>query len=261
MAFNYLNVAIDGSGIAFITLNRPAVHNAFNEAMVRELIDLLEHVNTLSTVRVVLLKSQGKSFSAGADITWIQQTQNRDEQACRADAALLAQLMQRLYTLSKTTIALVQGAAYGGGVGLVACCDIALASPEAVFCFSEVKIGLIPAVISPYIILAIGARQAQRYFLTAEKIEASKALSLGLVHELVPSSELLDRGYALAQSLLTSSPSALMAIKKLVQDIAHQPFSDALIQKTVEALTAIRVSDSLPSPASGRGVGGEGLSA
>lgn len=243
MSFKHLNLAIDGSGIALITLSRPAVHNAFDDVMVRELIEVLEHINTLSIVQVVLLKAQGKSFSAGADVAWMQQTQNRDQQACRADAALLAQLMQRLYTLPKTTIALVQGAAYGGGVGLVACCDIALASVEAVFCFSEVKIGLIPAVISPYIILAIGARQAQRYFLTAEKIEAPKALSLGLVHELVAPSELLTRGYALAQTLLTCSPGALKAIKQLVQKLVHTPLSDTSIQQTIEAITAVRVSN------------------
>lgn len=241
--FNHLNLAIDASGIAILTLNRPDMHNAFDDVMIKELISALEHLNQLDAVRVILLKAQGKSFSAGADLAWMQRMASYDKAENLADAALLAQLMYMLYTTEKTTIALVQGVAYGGGVGLVACCDVVLASHEALFCFSEVKIGLIPAIISPYVIRAIGERQAGRYFLTAESFDAAKAMAIGLVHEVVDKTDLLTKGYQLAQQILQNAPHAVKSAKQLIQAVVHQPLDDRLIQKTIEDIASIRVSD------------------
>lgn len=243
MNTHYLNLAIDGSGIAIITLNRPQVHNAFDEVMINELILVLSQLENMDKIRVILLTAAGESFSAGADLAWMQRMVHYNEAENLADAGLLAQLMQKLYTSTKATIALVQGPAYGGGVGLVACCDFVLASAQAVFCFSEVKMGLIPAVISPYVISAIGERQARRYFMTAESITAEKALMMGLVHEIVEAQQLLETGCQLARQILQNAPQAVKQAKQLIQAIAGQTIDASLIKKTVEKIAAIRISE------------------
>lgn len=228
--------------ITTITLNRPEIHNAFDDELIQQLTTTLEKINNDKTVRVVILAANGKSFCAGADLKWMQKMANylRDENL--QDAHALAKLMKTLNDLNKPTIALVQGAAYGGGVGLVACCDIAIASTEASFCFSEVKIGLVPAIISPYSIRAIGERAARRYFLTAEKFSAEEAYRLGLVHLVVPPAELNTTSEKIAKTLLNNSPQAVTAAKQLIAKVTDQAIDNDLIQTTVECIADIRVS-------------------
>ncbi len=242
MNFNYLNLAIDGRGIATLTLNRPEVYNAFDEVMINELTLALNHLEQMDEVRIILLKANGKYFSAGADLAWMQRTIDYDKAQNLADATLLAQLMYKLYSSTKVIIALIQGPTYGGGVGLVSCCDLALASKNATFCFSEVKVGLIPASISPYVILAIGERQARRYFVTAELIRAEKALEIGLIHEIVEEKELLTVGYQFAEGILQNAPQAVKEAKQLIQSVVGRPIDAALIQKSSEKIADIRIS-------------------
>ena len=173
------------NGVAKLILNRPDVHNAFDDVLIAKIITALNHAQENKNVRVVVLTSHGKHFSAGADLNWMKRMARLTKQENRDDAQQLAELMHTLNTLSKPTVALVNGAAYGGAVGLIACCDMAIATQRSRFCLSEVKIGLSPAVISPFVIGAIGERAARRYFLSAEAFDAQKAEQLGLLHDVV----------------------------------------------------------------------------
>jgi methylglutaconyl-CoA hydratase len=243
---------IDDQGIATLTMNRPEVHNAFDDLLITELTAALKSLAANERVRVVLLTGSGRSFSAGADLGWMRRVADYSWDENLSDALGLAALMQSLNELAKPTIALVQGAAYGGGVGLVACCDMAIATEQALFCLSEVKLGLVPAVISPYVVAAIGQRACRRYFLTAEAFDAAEALRLGLVHEVVADdSALQSRGEELATVLLKNGPQAMAAAKELIAAIAGRPVDAGLI-----ADTAGRIADRRAS-AEGR----EGLSA
>jgi methylglutaconyl-CoA hydratase len=177
-------------GVATLTLTRPKVHNAFDDALIAELTDALDALDGDPAVRAVVLTGEGSTFSAGADLNWMRGMAAADEQVNYADSLRLARLMRTLNFLSKPTIARVNGAAYGGGVGLVACCDIAIGVEGAKFSLSEVKLGLVPAVISPYVVAAIGLRQARRLFLSAEVIEASEAERIGLLHQCVAPAQL-----------------------------------------------------------------------
>ncbi|MBY0378697.1 MAG: enoyl-CoA hydratase/isomerase family protein [Gammaproteobacteria bacterium] len=227
--------------IATLTLNRPEVRHAFNEVMVNELLMALKTVAADSSVRVLVLKSKGPVFCAGADLSYMQKMVQYTEAENKADASQLAALMHSLYTLNKPTLALVQGHAYGGGVGLIACCDIVLAVQKAQFCFSEAKLGLSPSVISPYAIRAIGLRQAQRYFLTAQPFDAKTAQHLGLVHECVlDEKELSTQADTFIQQLLKNGPKALAQTKKLLQHNA--PISAELINYTIDHISKLRAS-------------------
>ncbi|WP_305041997.1 enoyl-CoA hydratase/isomerase family protein [Geoalkalibacter sp.] len=237
-----IHTQVDAQGRALVTLNRPEVHNAFDDTLISALTVELRRLEADSAVRVVTLTGAGKSFSAGADLGWMRRMADYSPAENLADAQALAELMRTLDRLAKPTIALVQGPVYGGGVGLVACCDIALASPRAAFCLSEVKLGLIPAVISPYVVAAMGARAARRHFLTAERFSAEEALRLGLVHELVAEGELAARGAALAEQLLQNGPRALVAAKDLVALVAGRAIDTALIAETAERICAARAS-------------------
>jgi len=234
---------IDARGLATVTMNRPELHNAFDDLLIAELTKELRRLDADPQVRVVILAASGKSFSAGADLNWMRRMADYSRQENLADSISLAGLMSTLNRLSKPTIALVQGAAYGGGVGLVACCDIALATDRATFCLSEVKLGLIPAVISPYVVEAIGSRAARRYFLTAERFDAAEAQRLGLVHELVAADELRARGESLAALLVQNGPSALTEAKKLLAVLTNTPIDDAMIAETARRIADIRSSD------------------
>ena len=242
---------IDEQGRATITLNRPEMHNAFDDTLISALIEEFRRLERESSVRVILLAAKGKSFSSGADLNWMRRMADYSFEENRNDAMALAELMKTLANLSKPTIALVQGAAIGGGVGLVACCDIALATENASFCLSEVKLGLIPAVISPYVATAIGARATRRYFLTAERFDASEACRLGLVHEVVRTEDLAEQVENLSRSLLRNGPQAMASVKALVAEVALSSLDDDLIADTAERIAEIRAS------AEGR----EGLSA
>ncbi|TSD86660.1 enoyl-CoA hydratase/isomerase family protein [Mycobacterium sp. KBS0706] len=209
-----------GNGIGTVVMDRPDRHNAFDEHVIAELTAGFARLGADDAVRAVVLRGAGKSFSAGADLDWMRRMAAYDEAANLADAQGLAALMRTIDTLPKPTVALVHGAAYGGGVGLVACCDIAIATEAAAFSLSEVKLGLIPAVISPYVVRAIGVRAARRYFLTAERFDAVEARRLGLVHELAASDGLEEAARQVLAALRGNGPTAVRAAKDLVAAVA-----------------------------------------
>ena len=234
---------IDSRGIATLTLNRPEVHNAFDDNVINSLIMHLEAVAENPSVRVLVLRSEGKNFSAGADLNWMRRMAKNSHQENLVDARGLGRLMQCLNELPKPTVALVQGAAYGGAVGLAACCDLVIATQASQFCLSEVRIGLIPAVISPYVVRAIGERQARRYFLTAEAFSATQAQVWGLVHELVETNQQLDTAKdSLINKLLNNSPCAIKAAKVLIFDVSNKPIAADAIEATANRIADIRVS-------------------
>ncbi|MGV8922373.1 MAG: enoyl-CoA hydratase-related protein [Thermomonas sp.] len=208
--------------VARLRLNRPQVHNAFDAELIGELTAALEQLATDAGVRVLVLEAEGASFSAGADLNWMRGMATASEGANRIDSLALARLMRTLDELPKPTIARVQGAAFGGGVGLVACCDIAIGAEGAKFGLTESKLGLLPAVISPYVIAAIGPRQARRYFATAEIFDAAEALRIGLLHEVVDADALEAAVQAQVSLLLKAGPVAAASAKQLVRDVcAH----------------------------------------
>jgi methylglutaconyl-CoA hydratase len=234
---------IDARGVATVTLNRPEKHNAFDDAVIAELRSTFDELANRTEVRVVVLGSQGRNFSAGADLGWMQRMANYDYEHNLADARLLAEMLASLYRLPQPTIARVQGAAFGGAVGLVSCCDMAVASERASFCLSEVKIGLIPATISPYVIRAMGERAARRYFATAERFTASEAHRLGLVSEVTAEDQLDAAVEQLVGALLQNGPLAVRAAKQLVADVAGHEISPELVEDTCEGIARIRVSE------------------
>lgn len=241
----YSNLNIDERGVARLTLNRPEVHNAFDDSLIAELnahLDTLHDEAQHGHVRVVVLGSEGKSFSAGADLNWMKRMVEYDFEGNLADSRKLSQLMHRLDTLPCPTICRVQGAAFGGAVGLAACCDIVIASEKARFCLSEVKIGLSPAVISPYVQRALGSRQMRRYALTAEVINADQALELGLAHQIVGHDVIDDAVNDMLDTLLVGSPQAQRATKALLFEVAREPDSKATREHTCGVISELRVS-------------------
>lgn len=234
-----LKEEIDSRGVARLTLDRPQVHNAFDDALILRLTEALEALAADPAVRVLVLAAEGKSFSAGADLGWMRRSAGYGEAENLTDARALARLMWSLDRLPKPTVARVQGAAYGGGVGLVACCDIALGTPAAAFMLSEVKLGLIPAVISPYVVKAIGQRAARRYFLTAERFGGEAALALGLLHRLVPAEALDAAVEEVLEPLLLAGPEALAAAKDLVFAV-ERPLDAALVEDTAQRIARQR---------------------
>lgn len=232
------------NGVATLILNRPEVHNAFDDALIVKIIEALNTVEADDAVRVVVLTSNGKHFSAGADLNWMKRMAVLTEQENRDDAVVLAGLMHKLNSLNKPTIALVNGAAYGGAVGLVACCDMAIATQRSRFCLSEVKIGLSPAVISPFVVSAMGERAARRYFLTAEAFDANKAEQLGLLHDVVEDEAALkEHGNQLINTLLQNSPQAMGKTKKLIKHVSRGDINNDMRDYTVNLIASIRVSD------------------
>lgn len=230
-------------GVGRLTLNRPKVHNAFDDALIGELTAALLALEADPQVHAVVLAAAGKSFSAGADIAWMQRMAGYSERENLEDARALAGLMSTLDRLAKPTVALVQGAAFGGGVGLVACCDIAIASEAATFSLSEVKLGLIPAVISPYVVAAMGPRAARRFILTAERFSAQQALHHGLVHEVVPADRLEETARHFLDHLAQGGPRAQADAKDLVLSLAGRPIDRALVEETAERIARIRVGE------------------
>ena len=238
------SLAIDHQGpIGIITLNRPERHNAFDDALIASLTEALRDMEADASVRVVVLSGAGASFSAGADLGWMKRMAGFSREENVRDAMGLGALMRTLAHLAKPTVARVHGAAYGGGVGLVACCDIAVALQGATFSFSEAKLGLIPAVISPYVIAAIGGRAARRYFLTAERFDAAEAWRLGLVHDLATTpDDLDDRIGDVIEALLACGPAAQRESKELIRAVAHRPVMSDVIQDTAERIARVRAS-------------------
>ncbi|QSP93332.1 enoyl-CoA hydratase/isomerase family protein [Marinobacter salinisoli] len=232
------------AGVTEIVLNRPDKRNAFDDVIIQQLISALEETNADPDTRVVILRSEGKHFSAGADLGWMRRMADNSHQENLDDSRELARLMNVLNHLSKPVIGLVQGAAFGGAVGLAACCDIVIATEKSSFCLSEVKLGLIPAVISPYVVRAIGERQARRYFLSAEIFSARQAQDYGLVHIVCNDVDAMDQHCnELIQQLAHNGPNAMTAAKDLIFAVSQKPIDAAVIDDTAHRIADIRVSD------------------
>jgi methylglutaconyl-CoA hydratase len=225
--------------VAILTLDRPEVHNAFDEILIARLTDAFTAAGGDTAIRAVLLQANGRSFSAGADLNWMRRMAGYSQEENLADARRLATLLRTIDTCPKPTIARIQGNAFAGAIGLIACCDLAVAVPEAEFAVTEVRLGLIPAVISPYLIRAMGARQARRWFLTAERFSAAEALAMNLIHDVVPASDLDARVAHWLDSIRKAGPEALAAAKALVAAVGAAP-DPALIEDTAGRIAAIR---------------------
>lgn len=239
--YETLAVSLRG-GVAVVALNRPDLHNAFNETLIAEFTEVLNVLDVDDAVRAVVLAGNGKSFCAGADLNWMKKMAGYGPAENLADAQALALMLRTLNGLSKPTVARVQGAAFGGGVGLTACCDIAIAAIEATFSLSESRLGLIPATISPYVIEAIGARKARRYFLTGERFDAAEAFRIGLVHDIVPIADLDERVNEILGALMLAGPRAQLECKALIRGVAHRPIDAEVIAGTAEHIAAVRSS-------------------
>jgi len=230
-------------GVAVIWLNRPELRNAMNATLIAELTDAVSAAADDDAVRAIVLAGRGKAFCAGADLNWMREAAQYDAQRNEEDAARLAALLRTIAQAPKPTIARVHGPAYAGGLGLVCACDVAVASVDASFCLSEVRIGLIPSMISPYVLRAMGPRAASRWFLTAEVFDAAEAYRMGLVQLIAPAEELDGEVNALLGALVQGGPRALAAAKALIRDVAHRPIDDALTRETAARIARIRASD------------------
>ena len=226
--------------VAWIWLSRPAVHNAFDASLIRELTQTFAELGNDNAIRAIVLAARGRSFSAGADVEWMKQQGAATMERNRADAQQLAKLFQTIAESPKPTVARVHGAAIGGGVGLVSACDIAIGVSTALFATSEVRLGLIPATIAPYVVRAIGERHARRLFQTGERINAATAERIGLLHEVVPPEQLDARIQVVLEAILAGAPLAQHAAKMLVDAVAHQPVTAALIADTAERIAQRR---------------------
>ena len=234
------HIAPDGN--ATVMLNRPEVHNAFDPQMAGELTEELEKIGRNKKVRAMVLLGAGESFCAGADIAHMKKsgtfTRKQNEEA----AMLTARMLYTLYKLEKPTIACIRGAVRGGGCGLVAACDIAIAARTATFRLSEVKLGIIPSMISPYVVEAMGARMAHRYMISGEEFDAAEAYRIGFIHDIVEDGELNARIGTLLAQLYTSGPSAIVAVKKLIEDVAYRPIDEELVGETSRRIAALRAT-------------------
>ncbi len=225
-----------------ITFNRPEVHNAFNSEAILELIDVFDRVIADDSVRAVVLTGEGKSFCAGADINWMREIIRYSFEQNLEESLQLAEVMYKIYTLPKPTIAMVNGAAIGGGTGFLSVCDIAVAVEEAKFGLSEVKIGLVPAAISPYVVRKIGESKAREYFLTGQRISAQKALEIGLINEVVPRSMLEERIEELIEQFLASGPEAIASCKELILNVPRLSLEDVK-EYTARMIANLRISE------------------
>lgn len=241
-SFTTLNLSIDG-GVARIWLNRPELRNAFDDIVIAELTQAFVEAGAAPQVRAIVLGANGPAFCAGANLNWMKRMADytRDENV--ADAGKLAAMLRTIADCPKPTIACVQGDVYAGGMGLVAACDIAVSVDTAWYCLSEVKIGLIPATISPYVLRAMGTRASQRWFLTAERFSAAEAHRIGFVHEVVAADALDAKVAEIVKALTGASPAAVRACKTLIADVAGREIDDALVAKTVEGIADIRASE------------------
>lgn len=229
--------------VGILTLNKPERHNAFDDVLIAELTVGLRELEADPRVRAVVLSSTGKSFCSGADLNWMKRVADYSPEENLRDAHQLAEMMSTLNELSKPTIARVQGPAYGGGVGLVAACDIAVATYDVHFALTEVKLGIVPAVISPYVLAAIGERYGRRYMLSAERFSAAEAYRIGLLHEIVPGDEQLDEAISeILDTLLNNGPAAQAECKALIRVVAGQPIDQETIEETVQRISRVRAS-------------------
>jgi methylglutaconyl-CoA hydratase len=242
---------ISNNGVATVTFDNAEKHNAFDDVIIKTLTDIFNDIAKRDDIKVMVLAANGKSFSAGADLGWMKRMAGYSYEDNLKDANALAQMLKALNFLPQATIAKIQGAAFGGAVGLASCCDIVIASNKASFCLSEVKLGLIPATISPYVVNAIGLKASRRYFQTAERFFSDKAMQLGLVDEVVEADELTPAVDKMITTLLSNSPEAMRQAKQLAFDVAYQDINEQLLNETSARIASIRVSNE----------GQEGLSA
>lgn len=240
--FQTVRLELDARGFATLWLDRADKNNAFNGAMIRELIQALDQVKDRPELRFLILRGRGRHFSAGADLAWMREAAELDYDANLADAHELGELMYNLYHLGLPTLAVVQGAAFGGAVGLAACCDIAIGAEDAQFSLSEVRIGLAPAVISPFVVQAIGERAARRYALSAERFDGLRARELGLLAETYPAAELDAALEQWIANLRLNSPQAMKATKDLLKEVGSGALSPDLRRYTESAIARLRVS-------------------
>ncbi|QXW47217.1 gamma-carboxygeranoyl-CoA hydratase [Pseudomonas amygdali] len=241
-SFATIELITDPRGFATLWLNRPDKNNAFNAQMIRELILALDQVQSDASLRFLLVSGRGRHFSAGADLAWMQQAAELDYNTNLDDARELAELMYSLAKLKIPTLAVVQGAAFGGALGLISCCDMAIAAADAQFCLSEVRIGLAPAVISPFVVQAIGERAARRYALTAERFDGQRAQQMGLIAECYPAADLQARTQEWVDNLLLNSPQAMRVSKELLREVGSGELTPALRRYCESAIARIRTS-------------------
>jgi methylglutaconyl-CoA hydratase len=242
---------ISNNGVATVTFDNAEKHNAFDDVIIKTLTDIFNDIAKRDDIKVMVLAANGKSFSAGADLGWMKRMAGYSYEDNLKDANALAKMLKALNFLPQATIAKIQGAAFGGAVGLASCCDIVIASNKASFCLSEVKLGLIPATISPYVVNAIGLKASRRYFQTAERFFSDKAMQLGLVDEVVEAEDLTPAVEKMITTLLSNSPEAMRQAKQLAFDVAYQDINEQLLSETSARIASIRVSSE----------GQEGLSA
>ena len=241
MTYDTLLVTV-ADKVATVTLNRPDLRNAFNEGAIAELARVFDELGRNDAVRAIVLAANGPSFCAGADLNWMKKMAGYSHDENEADAMRLADMLRTIYLCPQPFVARVQGDCYAGGMGLVAACDIVVASETAGSCLSEVKLGLIPATISPYVIKAMGEQAARRYFITAERFDAAEAQRIGVAHAVV-APEALDATVAgIVKALVNNSPHAVRQAKTLVREIVGQPVDDALLRDTAGRIAAIRAS-------------------
>ncbi|MGL6111429.1 MAG: enoyl-CoA hydratase/isomerase family protein [Rubrivivax sp.] len=228
--------------VAEVWLNRPEVRNAFNDAVIAELNEAFTRLAQDDTLRVIVLGGHGKAFCAGADLAWMRAMADYDWQRNRADAQSLADMLWTIYRCPVPVIGRIHGDCYAGGLGLAAVCDVLIAAEGMHFCLSEARLGLLPATIGPYVVRALGEQASRRYFSTAERFSAAKALALGFVHEVVPAEALDAKVAELVAALVANGPAALRACKRLVQDVAGQPIDETLRDETARRIADIRAS-------------------
>lgn len=230
-------------GVLYIVMNRPSVHNAFNSEQILLLTEALEQAEENPKVKMVVLTGEGKNFCAGGDINYMRSMGQNSFEENKEDALQLAHLMHTLNEFPKPTIARVNGAAYGGGVGLVCCCDMAFGTEDTKICLSEVKIGMVPATIAPYVVKAIGLRNAHRLMLTAEVVQGQQAVTSQFLNGLFPSSEFDEKITELANKITTNAPNALEITKALLLNLAHQPIDEGVIDYTADVIASVRDSE------------------
>ena len=239
--FTALDIELNGP-VATLWMNRPDLHNAFDETLITELTAACMALDDDADIRAVVLAGRGKSFSAGADLNWMRRAANNGIDENLNDARGLAKMLRTIAEMKKPTIARVQGAALGGGMGLASACDIAVASTKAVFATSEVKFGIIPSAISPYVIRAMGARAAYRYFQSAERLSAQRAYEIGLLHEVVEPEALDAKVQEIVDALVQGGPKAQAAAKDLIRAVANQPINDAVVEDTAQRIAHLRAT-------------------
>jgi methylglutaconyl-CoA hydratase len=242
MSFTTLTISREGK-TATVTLNRPDVRNAFNETTIAEITQAFRELGADADLRAIVLAANGPAFCAGADLNWMKKMAGYTHAENHADALQLAEMLRTIYLCPKPVVAKVQGDCYAGGMGLVAACDIIVAADEVNFCLSEVKLGLIPATISPYVIKAMGENASRRYFLTAERFGAREALRIGFAHDVVAGDALDFKVGEIVKALVNNSPNAVRQAKVLVREVVGQTVNDALLADTAERIAQIRASE------------------